>query len=115
MNVDIRYKVIDKKVEVNKIITEAINNYKGYAPHCEIRHDAYANRVEAIYKEDSKQIESVEIKRKDIKIIVCGQLISMTHTSKVGYQTYAISKPFNKSELSQYIDILTTIKNQMEG
>jgi len=102
MEVNIRYKEINKKA----IVDEVLEAYRcGYnTPTKEL----IAETIDRIYKENSKHIESVTV----------------LHRIKSGYEFLKEMKlkdniltinyeDFDKAELSQLIDILTTIKNQM--
>lgn len=110
MDINIKYKEIDIENEVMKQLQSVINNMKeGFCPSV----SAYAKSIDAIYKEDSKKIESVEIKH--FVVDEEYQLIDkeLRHGFKWGNE--GSMEYITKSELSQYINLLQQIHEQMEG
>lgn len=110
MEVKIKYKEIDKKAEVEKGIREYMN--RTYP----ISIQKIVGIVDAIYKEDSKQIESVEIPSvfNECPHIFRADIKQDKHKDSV-YMSMPVVWKVDKGTLSEFIDILTTIKNQIEG
>lgn len=115
MEVNIKYKEIDKKAEVLECLINRTETIRG------MDFKNTVDFIDAIYKEDSKQISRAEIRIGDF---ITNTISTSTKEKsdvvfgieyKCGKTCDYFDTVINKEELTQYIDILTTIKNQMEG
>jgi hypothetical protein len=111
MDIQIKYKEVDKKAEVTKLLIK-VKKTPYYVGEVEL-----ADKIDKLYKEESKEIESINIVNDDIKILIgylseTKQLIAVVKTDiAIGSQ---FTEVFDKKALGQYIDILTKIHNQMD-
>jgi hypothetical protein len=110
MDIKIKYKEVDKKARAQKEIIECLQDLKdgkikfGYQAVAVVLPDV----IDAIYKEDSKQIESIEIKHQ------VGMGYYPTTLSVNKDKLYIDNEPFTKAELEQYIKTLWLVHNQLE-
>jgi hypothetical protein len=113
MDINIKYKEIDKKAIVRECLEHRTETLKGMDINNTV------DFIDAIYKEDSKQIKSAEIRKEtEYSKYILEAYINTDNgvTLRVGSQGKATDGiDFNKSELSQYINLLQQIEKQMEG
>jgi hypothetical protein len=107
MDINIKYKEIDKVAAVHKLLMG-----NSVLPSKLM----LAKAIDAIYKEDSKQIERVEIG--NCKNAVAGMDIEVFKDMarigiRVGFKTQFMET--NKTGLDEIIKVLTDISNQLEG
>lgn len=103
MEVNIKYKEIDRKTIVAEAMLRVLNECSPWADKKTL-FKMQAEAIDKIYKEDSKQIESVEF---DKPCSGFGIDVFARHINMCGM-------PLDKENVGQVIDILTTIKDQME-
>jgi hypothetical protein len=118
MDINIKYKEIDKKERVKQALQQAVEECTPWAESLNLQ-ERQVELIDAIYKEDSKQIKSAEIRKEtEYSKYILEAYINTDNgvTLRVGSQGKATDGiDFNKSELSQYINLLQQIEKQMEG
>jgi hypothetical protein len=108
MDIQIKYKEVDKKAEVLRLI-------EGYRTGFGCNSSATLNAIDKLYKEESKEIESVTIVNpfEEKEHIFQANIVKGRHNDSVYLSMPAIWKQ-DKGCLKQYIDILTKIHDQMD-
>jgi hypothetical protein len=113
MDINIKYKEQNKQ----EMLTSIIDDIKERTEHKFTRNNTaeWVKVIDAIYKEDSKQIESVEIRHPQANTIIqtIGRDMRIIYPSGGGQPGQ--SRTYTKSELSQYINLLQQIHDQLEG
>lgn len=112
MDINIKYKEVDKKARIENIVRDIQERTEHGFVHNSVL--GWVNVIDSLYKEDSKQIESVEIWRELIKNTPLKLVTLMQDRRTLDIVQEYTSMCLDKSELSQYIDILQQIHNQME-
>jgi hypothetical protein len=111
MDIKIKHKEVDKKAEIDKLFKELADPCNKINLNCQT---GLANLVDAIYKEESKQIESVEISKYPSLI----KMVLKTDGKLLGINIVALGKimavSYTKSELEQYINTLQLVHSKME-
>jgi hypothetical protein len=114
MDINIKYKEVDKKAEIEKIVNDIKERTNRGFIHNST--SSWVGVIESVYKEDSKQIESVEFNSRytnEFRTIIRndGETVKIIYADSCGCN--GIRRTYNKSELSQYINLLQQIEKQM--
>jgi len=114
MKVNIRYKVIDEVKNVEKLLEEcALKHECTYVDHKTLN-QIYARKIDAAYREGSRQIESITMGNEQRGVYCYSS--EQAKIALVGIQNLdeQANIALTKVELSQYIDMLIAIRDQME-
>jgi hypothetical protein len=111
MDIKIKYKEVDKKAEGSFILGNMIDDFKRYGS---VRFMYYMDKIDSLYKEDSKQIESVEISDRYRKLYCNLDIKSKMALIGVSNPDESANIALKKAELEQYIKTLWLIHNQLE-
>jgi hypothetical protein len=115
MDVNIKYKKIDKLPLIEKAIKQGVIDCTPWGTPEDI-YRRQSELIEAVYEQDHKQIERVEIG--NCKNAVAGMDIEVFKDMarigiRVGFKTQFMET--KKTGLDEIIKVLTDISNQLEG
>jgi hypothetical protein len=119
MDIQIKYKEVDKKTEVQNLVCRAVNeamNQNGKFRACIINQIMSVMDEKSFYNRiKSKEIERVIITKGNVEYRIYPNCMKPIEVSLQCFQENECTLlSLSKSELKQYIDILTKIHDQMD-